>query len=218
MCLCWKYDPQLCLLACRFQADLRLPAIVRSPAREAQVQHVVQQLGLQKVTYQAGCECCSCCVMLCCTLLRQAVLQFTVLCRAVLCRAVAELVCNAALSGVMSWAVPVARQATLCSACHLCVSLVRVLCHAMLLPLGTFMCCEGCMVFCSIMLCCAVLHYHHAVPCCALLWSLYTALKCTYLASCVLPTKAPVLHTSTLCCRNLTASSLQSRACVLLCI
>ena len=81
-------DTQLCLGACRFQADLRLPAIVRSPARQAQVQHVIQQLGLQKVTYQAGRACCSCCVMLCCALLRHAVLHFTVLCRIVLCRAV----------------------------------------------------------------------------------------------------------------------------------
>lgn len=41
---------------CRFQADLRLPPTVRSEARREQVQQLIQQLGLQKVSH-AACPC-----------------------------------------------------------------------------------------------------------------------------------------------------------------
>ena len=40
--LCWWF---------RFQADLRLPPSVHAAARQAQVQHLIQQLGLQKVSH-----------------------------------------------------------------------------------------------------------------------------------------------------------------------
>ena len=37
----------------RFQADLRLPSSVHGAARQAHVQHLIQQLGLQKVSRQS---------------------------------------------------------------------------------------------------------------------------------------------------------------------
>ena len=41
---------------CRFQADLRLPPSVHGAARQAQVQQLIQQLGLQKVCHADLCR------------------------------------------------------------------------------------------------------------------------------------------------------------------